>query len=101
MLLKVCSCGRATERTPCPDCERRRNAQPNRKAHRTARHRKLRAQVLNRDRGVCGICHQPGADTLDYIVPLAHGGRMSDQNARAAHRSCNSRLGATVRRQAP
>jgi 5-methylcytosine-specific restriction endonuclease McrA len=88
----------------CPACARAidvvRNREPSRVAHRTPHHRRLRVVVLARDGGVCGICGRAGADTLDYIVPLAHGGQQTLENGRAAHRSCNSRVGATVRRAA-
>lgn len=55
------------------------------------------------DRARHGLMDGRGAgaselDTLDYIVPLAHGGEQTAENARAAHLACNSRLGATVRR---
>ncbi|MEO5576783.1 MAG: HNH endonuclease [Gaiellaceae bacterium] len=98
--MRVCpGCGRLHARNGrCSACEAQRNAQPTRRAHRTAWHRTLRAHVLERDRRTCMICGRPGADTLDYIVPLAHGGEQTAENARAAHLACNSRLGATVRR---
>ena len=97
-LSRVCSCGRITTGKRCRDCQRQRNQQPERVAHRTPHHRRLRAFVLARDRYVCGLCGKPGADTLDYIKPLALGGQQTEANARAAHRSCNSRAGARVRR---
>lgn len=98
-VMRVCDCGQTHPRdAPCPERERRRNSDPNRKAHRTQAYKRLRDYVLWRDARICGICHRPGADTLDFVVPLAHGGVQVASNARAAHRSCNSREGATVRR---
>jgi 5-methylcytosine-specific restriction endonuclease McrA len=43
---------------------------------------------------ICWICGQPGADTVDHILPAAHGGTRNETNLRPAHRSCNSRRGA-------
>lgn len=36
----------------------------------TAEHRALRLEVLKRDRGICHVCHEPGADELDHIIPV-------------------------------
>jgi hypothetical protein len=49
--------------------------------------------VIARDKGVCWICHLPGADTADHLDPVSeHGpGLPPPDRLRAAHRSCNSR----------
>lgn len=57
--------------------------------------------LWERDRGVCGICHEPvdqslawpdkWSKTCDHIVPLAKGGEHSYANAQLAHAVCNSR----------
>lgn len=44
----------------------------------------------------------PWSWTLDHIVPLARGGHPTSlDNVQAMHRSCNSSLGAKVRRSQP
>lgn len=93
---RVCGCGAITTAARCPDCERRRNSQPTRAAHRTASHRRIRAYVLNRDRHTCHWCGGPATE-CDYLIALAHGGPMTATNAVAACKTCNSRRGATVR----
>ena len=55
---------------------------------------RVRLQVLARDRNICWICHRPGANSADHIVPISLGGRPLDPaNLRAAHQSCNSSRG--------
>ena len=64
---------------------------------KTHRYQTARKNVLVRDRGICWLCGRPGANTADHVVPLALGGHPYDEaNLRAAHRSCNSRRGASV-----
>lgn len=43
----------------------------------------------------CAICGQPGADTIDHIIPIAHGGTNTPTNLQPAHRWCNGSKGAT------
>lgn len=63
--------------------------------------REVRAAVLQRDRYRCRWCGGD-ADTVDHLVPLAHGGpRLDPANLAAACRPCNSRRGATTRRARP
>lgn len=59
----------------------------------TWRWRALRAQAIERDHGICQICHEPGADSADHIIPAADGGPDELWNLRAAHLSCNVRRG--------
>jgi 5-methylcytosine-specific restriction protein A len=61
---------------------------------------KRTAMVLERDMGICWLCHKPGADTADHVVPrstsrgmLLGPGVHDLWNLKAAHRSCNSRRG--------
>jgi 5-methylcytosine-specific restriction endonuclease McrA len=46
----------------------------------------------------CWLCGRAGADTLDHVVPVAYGGTNTPANLRPAHKSCNSRRGATMPR---
>lgn len=49
--------------------------------------------VLRRDRGRCAYCGQPGADTMDHVVPRSRGGATNWANAVAAHQACNGTKG--------
>ena len=60
---------------------------------------KLRPVILARDGGVCWRCGGPGADEVDHVVPLVHGGTSEPGNLRAAHKSCNSSAGARLGRR--
>lgn len=51
----------------------------------TRQWRKLRDQILKRDGGICWICGQPGADTVDHLVPWVAGGPSQWANLSAAH----------------
>jgi 5-methylcytosine-specific restriction endonuclease McrA len=55
--------------------------------------RQLRQWVLERDRYVCQLCGEDGADTVDHILSAAQGGGNSLDNCQAAHRACNRRKG--------
>jgi 5-methylcytosine-specific restriction endonuclease McrA len=90
----LCACGaRIPKRGRCAKRERERNAQPHRRAHRTARHRKLRAYVFLRDGFACVDCGATTDLTLDYIVPLQHGGEQCEANAVTRCRTHNSAKG--------
>lgn len=57
--------------------------------------RRVRARVLTAS-DVCGICGEPGADSVDHIVPVSKGGAELDPaNLRPAHLACNVRRGAS------
>lgn len=70
---------------------------------------RLRAQVFTRDGDVCHICGQPGADTVDHVVPRVVAERLNldvspfdPENCAPAHKSCNSRRGAgPIKRKRP
>jgi 5-methylcytosine-specific restriction endonuclease McrA len=46
---------------------------------------KLRKAVFNHYGDECWLCHQGGADTIDHIIPLMHGGSDDLDNLRPAH----------------
>jgi 5-methylcytosine-specific restriction endonuclease McrA len=55
------------------------------------------AEIRERDAGRCGLCGEfvpLSEQSLDHIVPLAHGGTHERSNLQLAHRRCNSRKGA-------
>lgn len=80
----------------CPQCTNERNAQPNRLAHRTVRHARIRKAAFRRDGFTCVYCGATEGLTADYVVPLARGGEMTLSNAVTACRPCNSRGGADM-----
>lgn len=52
--------------------------------------------LFDRDRGICGICHGPVAESersIDHVAPLSRGGDHSYANTQLAHRRCNSSKG--------
>lgn len=59
-----------------------------------------RLWVYQRDKGICGICHQPVDKDIDWevdhIVPLCKGGEDAYFNVQLAHGTCNVRKGGRV-----
>lgn len=47
--------------------------------------KRTHARILRRDRGICYLCGQPGANTVDHVTPVAEGGSHADANLKAAH----------------
>jgi len=92
-LSHVCSCGRITTGARCRDCERARNQQPHRRAHRSQQHARLRAHVFARDNHQCVDCGSTEDLTLDYLIALQDGGTMTADNAATRCRSHNSSAG--------
>jgi 5-methylcytosine-specific restriction enzyme A len=49
-------------------------------------------EIIRRDRGICHVCGNPGADQADHIVALGEGGPDSPENMAAIHaRPCHQR----------
>jgi 5-methylcytosine-specific restriction enzyme A len=48
---------------------------------------RTRRQILERDQGICHLCHQPGADTVDHLRPKSRGGSDHPNNLAAVHDS--------------
>ena len=46
---------------------------------------RLRKRVFDLYGDECWLCHQGGADTIDHIIPLIHGGTDDLDNLRPAH----------------
>lgn len=56
----------------------------------------LRQQIWERDKGICGICHEPVSFEdmeIDHVFPRSHGGPDDPENLQAAHEPCNRRKG--------
>lgn len=51
------------------------------------RWQRLVRATLTRDHGICWLCHHPGADTADHILPVAQRPDLAwdIRNLRAAH----------------
>lgn len=45
--------------------------------------------LIRRDHGQCAYCGQPGADTMDHVLPRSRGGLTGWENAVLACGSCN------------
>lgn len=55
-----------------------------------------RELVLERDGGLCGLCHtpvDPGDWHLDHIIPIVQGGEHSYRNVQVSHPRCNRAKG--------
>ena len=63
------------------------------RVQRTRRHQRHREAVMRAHNGVCHICMQPAADSIDHIVPVVWGGSDDPSNLAPAHTSCNSSRG--------
>lgn len=42
-------------------------------------------RILRKHRGICHVCHQPGADEVDHVIPTTQGGSDDDSNKRPIH----------------
>lgn len=51
----------------------------------TAEWKAKRLRILRRDQGVCHVCHLPGADEVDHVVPRGEGGDDEESNLAAIH----------------
>lgn len=73
---------------PCPTHTRKpwanvRERRPNDLTGRALQTRNRR--ILARDAHTCHVCGQPGANTVDHVIPQAHGGTEDDTNLAAIH----------------
>jgi 5-methylcytosine-specific restriction endonuclease McrA len=93
-VLRLWSRHRTLSEGRCPHCVSDRNER--RRVHVSARAKKFRAGILERDGFVCHWCGKP-ATTVDYVRAIIDGGAPFDEsNAVAACQSCNSRRGAEI-----
>jgi hypothetical protein len=93
-VLRLCSRHRTLLEGRCPQCVSDRYER--RRVHVSARAKKFRAAILERDAFVCHWCGGE-ATSIDYLRALVDRGQPFDEsNALAACRSCNSRRGAEI-----
>jgi len=69
---------------------------PRRAGSRGNSHYKHSEAVLRRDQGICYLCRQSGAGTIDHFIPWVFGGSDHPDNLKAAHKSCNSSKGSEL-----
>ncbi len=57
---------------------------------------RTRRRILRRDRGICHVCGQPGANQVDHVIPTSAGGSDDDDNLAAIHQyPCHAHKTAT------
>lgn len=92
---KVCTEPGCPNVQPCPSHRREPWAHSNRRAGVTlsgSAQQKRTHRILRRDGGICHVCHQPGADQADHVVPIGEGGADDEANLAAIHsRPCHQR----------
>lgn len=86
-MLRACiECGRLSDQSHCPDHRgEKRNGS-------TRAWRKVRDEVLKRDRYRCHYCPAP-ATTVDHLRPVSRGGTDHKSNLVAACSDCNGSKG--------
>lgn len=53
---------------------------------------RTRRRILRRDQRMCYVCHEPGANAVDHIVPAVDHGSEADSNLAAIHEHpCHAR----------
>ena len=97
--MRAClGCGRPTQKSRCPNCERDRQAERKAKGltgERGSTHasRQRRENVLARANGICFYCSAPDANIADHYIPRAAAGPDTEENLVAACQPCNSKKG--------
>ncbi|MGB1583352.1 MAG: HNH endonuclease [Solirubrobacterales bacterium] len=72
---------------PCPD-HAPKPWESSKRAEKTisgSRQQKRSRFILARDKTICHVCGQPGADQADHVIALIHGGADSIANMAAIH----------------
>lgn len=80
------TCTELSDRSYCP--KHRNQRPPGPRWGSTWQWRKVRQQILRRDRHTCQLCGKTAAH-VDHVVPVAHGGTDHPSNLRALCASCN------------
>lgn len=93
-------CSQLTTQTRCPRCahlfRRQQETSARRKAQKAATdplykapaYKALKAR-LKAQPGICHLCGQPGATSVDHVVPISKGGTSDPSNLAPAHLKCN------------
>jgi 5-methylcytosine-specific restriction endonuclease McrA len=94
VILRTCVCGRI-----CPPGTNRCPLHAIQRDNGHSRRKRIAREVLAQEHTcwICGHPERPGDPlTIDHLIPVAYGGTTTRENLRAAHRSCNSRRGASL-----
>lgn len=74
---------------PCADHPvkpwRRSSARPPRTTLSGSAEQARAQRVIARDRGICHVCHLPGATEADHVIPRAEGGADDESNMAPIH----------------
>jgi 5-methylcytosine-specific restriction endonuclease McrA len=83
-MLRACIvCAAPSDQSRCPEHRtKKRNGS-------TSAWRKVRAKVIERDKGICSYCGDPGSNEVDHVVPLDAGGTDDMENLVCACGWCN------------
>lgn len=93
-VLRLCARHRTLSEGRCPQCVSDRYER--RRVHVSARAKKFRLAILERNGYVCHWC-EGEATSVDYVRAIVNGGNVFDEeNAVAACLRCNSRRGAEL-----
>ena len=93
-VLRLCARHRTLSEGRCPQCIADRHER--RRVHVSAKGKRFRAAILERDGYVCAYCGG-AADQVDYRVAIVLGGQPFDpENATAACGTCNARRGSQI-----
>jgi 5-methylcytosine-specific restriction protein A len=57
-------------------------------------------RIIRHYGGICHVCHQPGADQVDHVIPLAEGGTDTETNKRPIHKEPCHRIKTEAEKQA-
>jgi 5-methylcytosine-specific restriction endonuclease McrA len=81
-----------------PDGHRQQGATRRARLHNSPAERFTRAEIYQRDRGICHLCHKrvdPQKWHLDHLVPISLGGPHTRDNVAVSHPLCNIRRNAS------
>jgi hypothetical protein len=93
-VLRLCARHRTLSQGRCPQCAADRHER--RRVHVSAKGKKFRLTILERDGFVCHWCGGE-ASSVDYLRALVDGGEALDEsNAVASCLTCNFRRGAAI-----
>jgi 5-methylcytosine-specific restriction endonuclease McrA len=98
---KICSEPSCPNFAPCPTHGRKAWAGSARdrglQSVTGVRRQKRARYIIDRADTICALCGYPGADQIDHIIPLAHGGLDTIENCQPVHQHCHAEKSAHER----